>query len=816
MSDLLLTDYTSSLDRFDELLSSDRKPRTHWRALCQEILNTDAGVLANRIDAAERQIRDSGVTYNVYADPEGLDRPWELDVVPMVIPASEWRTIEAGVAQRARLLDRILADLYGPQKLLREGLIPPALVLGHSGFVRNVVGAKPPGDIFLHLYAADLARSPDGQWWVLTDRTQAPSGAGYALENRLIVSQVFSDLFRSQKVRHLAQFFATLRDTLMHHAPKGDGPTTAVVWTPGPYNETYFEHALIARYLGFRLVEGSDLVVRDGKVWLKTVEGRRRIHAIVRRQDDDFCDPLELRADSALGVPGITDCVRRGSVLMANPLGTGVLESGALLGFLPRLCEELLDEQLMLPSIATWWCGEPAALADALGQFEHLVFKPADPIYRFEPVFGHDLTQRSFSRLRRQIASQPERFVAQELVRVSQGPVMHRYKSKKLAARGIGLRVFATTAAGGYAVMPGGLTRVAADADPRVVSMQRGGSSKDTWVLADGPVDTQFTLLRSTVTPADLVRNAGGLSSRVAENLFWFGRYAERSEDVARLLRVALNSVLQESEDGEARPVFELVESAGIELYGDDLSKTLSDAATLESVGSGLAANLSHLNRIAFQLRDRLSMDHWRTITHLIRDPVFNKPATLAQTLAMLDRTITHMTTTAGYTLDSMTRDTGYRFVSIGRRLERLSFMTLALSTAFENGADCGLTWLLELADSVITYRTRYMAQPEWLPVLDLVLRDESNPRSVMFQAKGMFDFLGKLEQTLGPCGREELGEAVDAIRGLDLARDFDPASGRLRLTVAALNSAAYGVSEFLTDRFFNQPRASKWHPRGA
>jgi len=435
--------YPDSAGRYDELFEAPHKPRAHWSGFFRALMATSAADIHARLAAAERQIRDSGVTYNVYADPQGLDRPWDLDVLPLIIAPDEWREIEAGIRQRAQLFDRILADLYGSQSLLQQGLIPPKLIFGQSGFLRPAHGMRLPGGVHLHVYAADLARSPDGRWWVMADRTQAPSGAGYALENRLIVSRTFPALYRDLRVQHVAHFFATMRDSLMHFAPKGDGPALTVLLTPGPYNETYFEHALLARYLGFPLVEGGDLTVRGGRVWLKTIGGLTRVHAILRRQDDTYCDPLELRSDSALGVAGLTDCARRGSVLIANALGSGVLESGALLGFLPGLCEHLTGEALRPPSIATWWCGEPAALADALDQAKHLVFKSADPAYKFDPVFGEDLDEAGLAALAGKLKVQPERYIAQEFVHVSQAPVLARDESYRIAARGVGLRVFA-------------------------------------------------------------------------------------------------------------------------------------------------------------------------------------------------------------------------------------------------------------------------------------------------------------------------------------------------------------------------------------
>ena len=374
----LLSAYAAHEGRYDELLAAPHTPRPHWDAFLRSLAQRDGPEVGDTLSLMEREIRENGITYNVYADPQGADRPWEVDPLPLLLSAGEWEQIEAGIAQRADLLNRVLGDIYGAQDLLRSGAIPPAVIFGHSGFLHPAQGIRPPGGMHLFQYAADLARSPDGRWWVVSDRTQAPSGAGYALENRLVVSRVFPQMFRDLHVEHLASFFAGLRESLLHSAPRGDGPPLVVLLTPGPYNETYFEHALLARYLGFALVEGNDLTVRDGCVWMKTVEGLKRVNAILRRQDDDYCDPLELRSDSALGVAGLTDCARRGTVLLANALGAGVLESGALLGYLPKLSEQLLGEPLKLPSVATWWLGEPAALDDAWKRLDNILIKPLE------------------------------------------------------------------------------------------------------------------------------------------------------------------------------------------------------------------------------------------------------------------------------------------------------------------------------------------------------------------------------------------------------------------------------------------------------
>src|SRR5882672_7715946 len=542
----LLAAYPPSALRYDEMLAAPGRPRSHWQRLFEQLAGTSPDALRERVQWVQRQVRENGVTYNVYADPEGADRPWELDMLPLVLPSDEWAGIEAAIRQRATLLNQVLVDVYGEQRLLAEGLLPPALVYGHAGFLRPCRGSKPPGNVMLHMYAADLARSPDGRWWVVDDRTQTPSGAGYALENRLVISRLYADLFRDLRVQRLAGFFATLRDSLAHWAPADGAAPFTVLVTPGPHNETYFEHTYLARYLGLPLVEGSDLTVREGKVWLKTLTGLQRVHVILRRLDDDYCDPLELRSDSALGIGGLVEAVRRGNVLVANGLGSNLLETGALLGFLPALCERLLGEPLKMPSVATWWCGEPAALADVIRKLDRVVIKGAYSQMRVEPMFGEDLDERGRARVTAMLKARPQMYVAQELVQLSQAPVCDpKLPGPQVRASAIGLRVFACASPGGYVVMPGGLTRAATGTDARVISMQRGGSSKDTWVLSTGPVSS-FSLLKRETRPQDLVRTGLNLSSRVVENLYWSGRNSERCDGMARLLRVALTRLIEE------------------------------------------------------------------------------------------------------------------------------------------------------------------------------------------------------------------------------------------------------------------------------
>jgi uncharacterized circularly permuted ATP-grasp superfamily protein/uncharacterized alpha-E superfamily protein len=809
----LLGAYAAANARYDEMLAAPQTPRAHWQRMFAQLASTAPEAMRDRVQWVQRQVRDNGITYNVYADPEGADRPWELDMLPLILPAEEWAGIEAAVRQRATLLNRLLVDLYGEQRLLAEGLLPPALVYGHSGYLRPCRGIRTPGDVMLHLYAADLARSPDGRWWVRDDLSQAPSGAGYALENRLIISRLFADLFGELQVRRVAGFFATLRDSLAHWAPADGAAPLTVLLTPGPHNETYFEHTYLARYLGLPLVEGNDLTVREGKVWLKTLSGLQRVHAILRRLDDDYCDPLELRSDSALGVAGLVDAARRGGVLIANALGSNLLQSGALLGYLPKLCQHLLGEPLAMPSVATWWCGEPAALEQALANLDRVVIKGAFPQLRVDPMFGEDLDERGRKRVAAMLLARPQMYVAQELVHLSQAPVCDPAQPQQLVARAIGLRVYACASPQGYVVMPGGLTRAATGPDARVISMQRGGSSKDTWVLSTGPV-SGFSLLKREFHAQDLVRTGLNLSSRVVENLYWFGRHAERCDDTARLLRVALVRVIEEAPEDRARAwhgISGLLHHVGLldeDAAGADdatLGRLLRDAVVDDS-RPGLASGLKQLLRVASQLRERLSLDNWRTLNNVARrlQRSRGRAIGISEALAELDTDIAAFITLAGFALDGMTRDQGWRFLSMGRRIERLQFLCGMLQQALAGPADGDLDWVLELADSSVTYRSRYMARPQWLPVLDLLVRDVHNPRSIAFQLKGLHDFLSRIEDAYGEGIEERLDASVSALEAIDPEADLQHGSARLAALLEEWYAASYRLSEQLGLRFFS------------
>ncbi|MCU0118079.1 circularly permuted type 2 ATP-grasp protein [Pseudomonas sp. B2M1-30] len=794
----LLDRYPLTAGTYHELLDASGAVRPHWRRLFDQLQRSTPAQLGQRQALLARQIQENGVTYNVYADPKGADRPWELDLLPHVIADDEWQQLSAGIAQRARLLNAVLADLYGPQRLIREGLLPAELVFGHNNFLWPCQGLALPDEAFLHLYAVDLARTPDGRWWVTADRTQAPSGAGYALENRTIVSRAFPELYRDLKVQHLAGFFRTLQETLARQAPCVDEAPLVVLLTPGRFNESYFEHLYLARQLGYPLVEGGDLTVRDATVYLKTLSGLRRVHAIMRRLDDDFCDPLELRTDSALGVPGLLEAVRQGRVLVANALGSGVLESPGLLGFLPKINQYLFGEELILPSIATWWCGEAPVLAQALEKLPELLIKPVFPSQSFTPVFGRDLSEKQRQALAARMQARPYAYVAQELAQLSHAPVWQP-ENGQLQPRAIGMRMYAVASRDGYRVLPGGLTRVAADADAEVVSMQRGGASKDTWVLGDLPPSGEQWKAQRTIGVHDLVRRDPYLPSRVVENLFWFGRYCERCDGSARLLRIMLARYVDGDDPQALQAAVALGERLMLLPDEGELPQRLLAALLGDDWSFSLRSNLQRLQWAASQVRGKLSRENWQALVELQREAaeLDTDAPDFGELLDFLNRLVMSLAALSGFALDDMTRDEGWRFLMIGRRIERLQFLSSSLAGFLRGAAfdQAGLEWLLELGNSSITYRSRYLAVAQLIPVLDLLLLDEQNPHAVLFQLKLVTRTLKRLSDDFGVPREAGLPALVERLARFDLGCLENPLFGE-----SSLRAALEGLADLLQD----------------
>ncbi len=746
MSTQTLGSYESVSGHWDEMDGASAA-RDDWRRLMSALDDLGEEEFMRRWDEGRRLIQEHGVTYNVYGDPLGAARPWQLDPIPLLIAPDEWASIERAVVQRATLLNRILAEVYGSGgRMLEQRLLPPELVFANPGFLRPCRDLSVPEDVYLHVYAADLARSPDGQWWVLADRTQAPSGAGYTLENRIVLSRTLPEAFRSFHVQRLASYFRAYRDSLVRLAPSASDTPRIVLLTPGPYNETYFEHAYLARYLGFTLAEGADLTVRDERVYLKTLRGLLPVHVILRRMDDSFCDPLELFGESALGVAGLVQAVRAGNVAVANALGSGLLETAATMAFLPALCRELLGDELLMPSVATWWCGQERERAYVRDHLENLVVKPtfSGPGQSREVVFGGELSGEKREALQREIDAAPHRYVAQERVALSTAPTAVEGGT---GPRHVVLRVYAVAHEGSWTLMPGGLTRVSSAADSLVVSSQSGGGSKDTWVLSDAPVP--YTTLLDRGNPASAVNRASFvLTSRLADDLLWLGRMSERVENGARTFRCALRRLADEPiRDADAPPMDPVALLGRLEWLTlvDELVPGREEDHVLESMfdrsqASSLGSQVVALRQLAWRLRDRISNDAWRVLSRLeeeLRAPIRPPALPVSRAIEQLDRTLVNLASFTGLVMESMTRDLGWQFLDIGRRIERAMGMVDLLRHGLveqTRRSQRRLETLLEIADSAMTYRSRYQTGVHPILLIDLLLMDEANPRSVAYQ----------------------------------------------------------------------------------
>src|SRR5262245_35666878 len=826
----LSSTYQNSTQVYDEMLAAPGTLRPHWERFIQALDAMGGENLGKRWEHARQTIRENGVTYNVYGDPRGVNRPWELDTIPLLIPEEEWRSLEEGLIQRARLLNLIVSDLYGRQNLLLEGHLPPALVFANPAFLRPCHGFPVPGGIYLHHLAVDLARSPDGQWWVISDRTQAPSGTRYALENRVVLSGTFPDLFRDCQVQRLASFFRAFRETLSSVAPPRGGRPRIVILTPGPFNETYFEHSYLARYLGFTLVQGSDLTVRENRVFVKMLEGLQPVDVILRRLDDSFCDPLELRGDSFLGVAGLVEAVKAGNVVVANALGSGLVETASIMPFLPGLCARFLGEPLRLPSVATWWCGQNDAQGYVLDHLDQIVVKPAFPSLGMEPVFGRELTSDQRNKLVERIRLRPHAFVGQEQVALSTAPV---WINHQLQPRSIVLRAYLVATGDTYLVMPGGLTRMSVGRDTSVVSMQRGGGSKDTWVLSSLPVD-KFSLLAPPDQPVELKRSTNDLPSRVADNVFWLGRYVERAEDTARLLRTILSRLT-----GEARASGKTELALLVQLYaclrpslgsladipkGDlagelerDLLLTIFDETR---VGS-LRDTMQQISRVAAAVRDRLSTDTLRILSQLESRSRPKGYVPMGDLLSMLNRSIITLVAFRGIEMENITRGPGWRFLNIGRRLERCGHLTQLLRgllVPYKPDNPSILEMLLDVADSSMTYRSRYFTtlQPE--PVLDLLMSDENNPRSLAFQLADLGEHFKRLPRLKSQAAldqeQETVARSLNRIRRADIQELCEANADRSRPHLAELLDSIAAmlpeVSNAITHGYFSLAQVSR------
>ncbi len=803
---------------WDEMFAADGSVRPHWQLFSRMLAQLGSHGMQDNSATIARLLSDHGVTYNVFQDTGAAGRPWFLDAMPVLVSSSDFAVVEQGLRQRMRLLRAIMADVYGPRRLIKESWIPPRLLFANPGYLRQIqdVNLKEDG---LCTMATDLVRGADGHWVALADRCQMPGGLGYALENRIVLSQAFPHEFKQCRVQRLASFFERERDIFREMASVHRKTPHVVMVTPGPYHRSYFEHAFKARYLGFPLVEGADLTVRDTRLFMKTLEGLRQVDVLIRRVEDVSCDTLELDPTSWSGVPGLLEAWRNGRVRIANPVGSGVMEAAAWLPFLPNLCQQLLGEDLLIPSVPTWWCGEPSALAEVMADPRRWVFKKAYCGCDRPAQSTAALDDKNLKALLDEVTADPAAWVAQEALVLSHAPF---WTGSQLEPRAFVWRAFVCGTEQESHVMPGGLGRVSPSSEGFLVSMEAGALSKDVWVISDEEVAPKSLL----VDRADVLRVSrppGDVPSRMADHLFWLGRYAERMEQTTRVLRMLSKRLggeggelqMHELQDGLrlAQKLKLLDERLDVMGATDTVSQEIKELMDNPKRVDGVADLLGKLQYNAAAARDRLSDDTWRLFNQL-QEQV---PAPLTHAgaygiTAKLDRIILDMAAFSGMQSENMVQGHGWRFLELGRRIERGSASATFLQAAVQLCEDneTVLVPLLEIFDSTMTYRRHHFAKPKLLQVLDLLMLHAENPRSLAFQLEAIHQQARLLPQGSSLSGAATALEAVEMmlryLHAIDLT-DLESDARRFELLRQSLEDFINyfeSLSHRLTEDYFS------------
>jgi uncharacterized circularly permuted ATP-grasp superfamily protein/uncharacterized alpha-E superfamily protein len=830
-------DYFHVHQSYGELVDEEGNVRPHWETFFKSYAELGDEEMSSRYGDTLRLLKENGVTYNIYGDPNGMNRPWKLDNIPYLLSQEDWTSIESGLSQRAHLLNLILEDIYGERNLIKQGILPMELVYSHNGFLRPCNRIRQPGKHQLIVYAADVAKSIEGKIWVVNDRTQAPSGSGYALENRTTMTRVIPELFNGLKVRHLSPYFAALRNGLNEIAPKENLNPRIVILTPGSKNETYFEHSYLSSYLGFTLVQGNDLIVKDNFVWLKTMGGLERVDVILRRVDDFYCDPLELKSDSQLGIPGLLQCVRSGNVSLANPLGSSILENPGLMPFLQRISKHFLNTDLILPTIATWWCGQPRELQYVLDHLPSLVIKK---IHRnptgSSSIDGASLSDAQLDACKQQIKANPALYVGQEKVEISLNPSL---VEGKIMPQKVLFRSFLVSNQDDYVAMAGGLVRSSADTGNFLISSQSGGFSKDAWIISPEPGRVVNVLQETPESMSESYHDM--LPSHAAENLFWVGRYTERILGNARFLRTVMqflaegNKLITENNrqteinllEAFTRYSYTLPGFAGEEadeLFADPW-KELKDVLFNEKRVGGIKFNFLQFHKAIHEVRDHWSTDTWRVIRGMEEGLQNGIPLSHHGHLQMihtLDNLITSVVAFIGLNRESISREQGWIMLDLGRKIEQsllvITMLRTTLTKKFSEQVEYNLQQSVLMSnEGLVNYRYKYRRPLQNLLVIDLLIFDPNNPRSLIYQvvrSKVYLQNLPKNKSGLAPAEYERLIlEADNLLRQAnktELARSDGEEYHMLETFLSDLYDLLGGIPGALSKAFFKHELTPK------
>jgi len=755
-SNILFQNYFSDKKNYDEVLNSNLIINSNWEKLLENIGQIGLQELNNKQEEVNWLMAENGVTYNVYNDPKGLHRPWDLNVVPFLIHENEWKVVERGIKQRSEILNLVLKDIYGNRDLIKKGIVPHEVIFAHRGFLRQCDQIQYKTSKNLLIHSADISRGPDGRMWVVHDRTQAPSGMGYALENRYSLNRVVPRIFNNINVKQPNSFFYNFNQMLIQAAPHNKDNPNIVILTPGPLNETYFEHAYMSTLLGYPLVNGNDLVVRNGKVWLKTLRELKQVDVILRRVDDVYMDPLELREDSYLGVAGLLDVVRSQNVTVVNPIGSGVLENSGLIPFMNAISKYYLNEDLILPQIASWWCGQEKERNYVLNNLTKLVLKRIDRSNRESLFFCEFLSAQEIENLKREIISKPHRFVAQECISFSTAP---DFVNGTLEPRKVMCRTFSIAKNDSYSVMPGGLVRVAPERETLHVSNQRGGVSKDFWIITDDPQTNMWHYAWDNSCKIS-ISDINDLPSHTAENLYWSGRYLGRALVSARFIRMALNEMsdyqfnIKRTESDTLTFIYQALTNITFTYPGfigegkeETLKNPLKEIRSLimdEKRMGSFAQTLQSFNNSYYTLRNLWSKDMWRvfdSIQKLWKRFKEDHNYSISELIKLLDRIVTRLIAFMGLIEESILVDQGLLLYFIGFQTEQAIMNVAKCRSLLVFNLEEHLQYelleaLLTSHESLNIYRYSYRSYLSVENVISLIILDKEYPKSLTYQLK--------------------------------------------------------------------------------
>ena len=749
---------------FDEMFDKNCNVKPHWKEIYDNLERVGIKQLEQKQIEIDWRLEENGFTYNIYNDPEGTNRRWNLDPIPFVLENEEWEEISKGLKQRAKLLNLIFKDLYTEQKLIKEGIIPAEIIFGHKGFIPEVFNFENTDYYTMKYYAADISRGPNGKFWVISDKTQSPSGLGYAIENRLTMNSILNDLYPKVEILKIAKFIDDFKTMLKNNSSKNNENPLITLLTPGPHNETYFEHSYLSSFLNLTLVQGEDLLEKNNQLWLKSLSGLKRVDAMIRRVDSAYCDPLELRSDSQLGVAGLVNVIRKNNISMINPIGVGILENIGLNPFMKNIAKFLLNEELILPQIATWWCGQKEELDFVIKNIKTLMIKKINRTDGIEIHIGNNLDEQELSDLIKKIQRNPNYYVGQEIIDFSTVP---SFNKGKIEPRNAVIRAFAYLDKNEFKVMPSGLVRVSASKDSLVVSNQKGGTSKDLWILGKNEEFTGNNVFKNREVIDSRLEN---ISTKRAENLFWLGRYLNRAITVARMIRFNLKSMLninRYDDNTNAKKATKILNTSLTHLtmtYPGFLTENdikpiveIIDLIQNSNRAGTLSFSLHMLGSINTNVKNLLTMEAWRIFEKMQKEWLsYGKQQIITnrEHISELDKLLIYLMAYKELIDESIFKEQGLILYDIGCKIEISQLLISKLRSLLTNKLDMLLEYdvldsLLNSYESYNSYRAYYKSSLEISNVLEFLLFNTKYPKSLIYIIEELLSDLNDLPNNI-------------------------------------------------------------------